>query len=455
MGSSQQFSLRWNNYLKHITCAFDTLRTDEDLVDVTLSCEGKRIRAHKMLLSACSTYFRDLFKENPCQHPVIIFRNVKFDDLAALVDFMYQGEVNVVQEQLASFLTTAELLAVQGLTDGTGKDNDGLVEDDLEIPNEPEIQLQNSSIKSTIDAKRSKSPSSPMPYHAVELQTETPPTKRRKCRDNTNTNADKTVSNALSGKDSENKISDNQTIPGSDPVEIIPLMPNLKLEMPEYLEQDGSSCSYEEQSIGDSSLNKIGIEDTPSNTPDHDQKPDITQTFYTSSQSVSDSLDSKHQSADVGHLLSKPSTSGERLAQEAVQGKDQRVKDDPPERLSMNMKQHRLRKIISLGRKKCPQKRCRVCYVHGIQPKHEAPPYGNQQQAILVCQEGVRRRSKPLHDESGRWVCDVCGRTYNRGDSLAHHRSIHRGDTICPICQAVFTRKYTMRCHMVNVHGVK
>lgn len=62
MGSSQQFSLRWNNYLKHITCAFDTLRTDEDLVDVTLSCEGKRIRAHKMLLSACSTYFRDLFK---------------------------------------------------------------------------------------------------------------------------------------------------------------------------------------------------------------------------------------------------------------------------------------------------------------------------------------------------------------------------------------------------------
>lgn len=62
MGTSQQFSLRWNNYLKHITSAFDTLRSDEDLVDVTLSCEGKRIRAHKMLLSACSTYFRDLFK---------------------------------------------------------------------------------------------------------------------------------------------------------------------------------------------------------------------------------------------------------------------------------------------------------------------------------------------------------------------------------------------------------
>ena len=59
-----------------------------------------------------------LFQDNPCQHPVIIFRNVKFDDLDALVNFMYQGEVNVLQDQLASFLTTAELLEVQGLTDG-------------------------------------------------------------------------------------------------------------------------------------------------------------------------------------------------------------------------------------------------------------------------------------------------------------------------------------------------
>lgn len=62
MGGSQQYSLRWNNYLHHITDAFGSLRTGEDLVDVTLSCEGKRIRAHKMLLSACSSYFRDLFK---------------------------------------------------------------------------------------------------------------------------------------------------------------------------------------------------------------------------------------------------------------------------------------------------------------------------------------------------------------------------------------------------------
>lgn len=57
--------------------------------------------------------------------------------------------------------------------------------------------------------------------------------------------------------------------------------------------------------------------------------------------------------------------------------------------------------------------------------------------------------------EEGRWECNICGKCYNRSDSLAHHRSIHRGDTVCPICRTVFTRKYTMRCHMVNIHGVK
>ncbi|XP_012226227.1 protein bric-a-brac 2-like isoform X3 [Linepithema humile] len=416
MGSSQQYSLRWNNYLKHITCAFDTLRTDQDLVDVTLSCEGKKIRAHKMLLSACSTYFRDLFKENPCQHPVVIFRNVKFDDLAALVDFMYQGEVNVVQEQLASFLTTAELLAVQGLTDGTGKDNDCLVEDDIEIPNEPEVQLQNTSTgKSTADRKRNTSPSSPMPYHAVELQPETPPNKRRKTRESTNANAEKnSARNSESAKDSDGKASENQTGSSSDPVEIIPLMPNLKLEMPDYLEQDGSSCSYEDQSIGDSALTKIAIDEASSNTPDHEQKPDISQTFY-SSQSTSDGLDGKHQSADVGHLLSKPSTSGERQSrQDAVQ---ERAAGD-------------------------------------------AAAGGDDDDADAVSASGVAElvpdddygQSGAAADAGLLFRCRICWKGFKHPMSLTLHKDLHAGQTRCPICQRIFSRSYDMKTHLLRIH---
>ncbi|CAK1603097.1 unnamed protein product [Parnassius mnemosyne] len=122
MNNALQFSLRWNNYVSHVTEAFNELRFSDDLVDVTLCCDGGKIRAHKMLLSACSSYFKEIFKENPCQHPVIIFRNFKFEDLNAIINFMYHGEVNIFQEQLESFLVTAELLEVKGLTDNVEED---------------------------------------------------------------------------------------------------------------------------------------------------------------------------------------------------------------------------------------------------------------------------------------------------------------------------------------------
>lgn len=124
MSSNQQFSLKWTNYTNHITNAFDTLRSKEDFCDVTLSCEGRKIRAHKVLLSACSTYFKEIFKENPCQHPVIIFKNVKYDDLLSIVVYMYQGEVNIEQDALPTFLHTAEMLSIQGLTEDDSSQND-------------------------------------------------------------------------------------------------------------------------------------------------------------------------------------------------------------------------------------------------------------------------------------------------------------------------------------------
>ncbi|GBP71635.1 hypothetical protein EVAR_53118_1 [Eumeta japonica] len=117
VNNAPQFSLRWNNYVSHVTDAFNILRLENDLVDVTLCCDGGKIKAHKVLLSVCSAYFRQVFKETPCQHPVIVFKNVRFDDLNAIINFMYHGEVNIFQEQLESFLITAELLEVKGLTD--------------------------------------------------------------------------------------------------------------------------------------------------------------------------------------------------------------------------------------------------------------------------------------------------------------------------------------------------
>jgi hypothetical protein len=120
-GSPQQFCLRWNNYQSNLTNVFDQLLQSESFVDVTLACDGHSVKAHKMVLSACSPYFQSLFFENPCQHPIVIMRDIKWPELKAAVEFMYKGEINVSQEQIGPLLKVAESLKIRGLADVNGE----------------------------------------------------------------------------------------------------------------------------------------------------------------------------------------------------------------------------------------------------------------------------------------------------------------------------------------------
>lgn len=70
VGMADQFCLRWNNFQSNIVSALDSLKCSEDLVDVTLTCEGRNIKAHKVILSACSPYFRNVFKVNDLGHKI-------------------------------------------------------------------------------------------------------------------------------------------------------------------------------------------------------------------------------------------------------------------------------------------------------------------------------------------------------------------------------------------------
>jgi len=89
-------------------------------MDVTISCDGEQFKAHKVILSACSNTFRHLLKKNPAPHPVIVLWDVTPRDLQSILDFMYQGEVNVKQDHLNSFLGVAERLKVRGLCQNDG-----------------------------------------------------------------------------------------------------------------------------------------------------------------------------------------------------------------------------------------------------------------------------------------------------------------------------------------------
>merc|ERR1712130_1094978 len=113
---SDKFCLKWNEFESNISGAFKELREDKDFFDVTLACEDEQMQAHKVILSACSPFFRSILRRNKHPHPLLYLKGVKYTDLVSVLDFMYQGEVNVAQEELNTFLAVAEELKIKGLT---------------------------------------------------------------------------------------------------------------------------------------------------------------------------------------------------------------------------------------------------------------------------------------------------------------------------------------------------
>lgn len=82
-----------------------------------LAVEGKLLKAHKVVLSICSPYFQEMFITMPSnQHPILILKDMKAQLVSNLLEFMYQGSVNVKQDELKAFMKIAETLQIKGLT---------------------------------------------------------------------------------------------------------------------------------------------------------------------------------------------------------------------------------------------------------------------------------------------------------------------------------------------------
>ena len=165
--SPQQFCLRWNNYQSNLTNVFDQLLQSESFVDVTLACEGHSVKAHKMVLSACSPYFQTLFFENPCQHPIVILKDIKWPELKAVVEFMYKGEINVSQEQIGPLLKVAESLKIRGLADVNGEQDLGKGLEDVSLSRKKRRRNSTEPCSPEEEALESR---------ALELVTTSPPT---------------------------------------------------------------------------------------------------------------------------------------------------------------------------------------------------------------------------------------------------------------------------------------
>ena len=92
------------------------LRAAQQLEDVTLVVEGGELKAHRVVLASCSPFFRRILVSCSHQAPLLYLRGVPKQELASMLDFMYQGEVSIGQDRLAAFLAVAEDLQVKGLT---------------------------------------------------------------------------------------------------------------------------------------------------------------------------------------------------------------------------------------------------------------------------------------------------------------------------------------------------
>ncbi|XP_066964665.1 protein tramtrack, beta isoform-like isoform X11 [Macrobrachium rosenbergii] len=108
-------SLKWNNHRSTFLHILGVLRDKQSYTDVTIACDGKFYSVHKLVLSTCSDYFCAMFEKTACKSPVIVLKDIKSGELEALLDYMYLGEVNVRQSDLASLIKAAENLRIKGL----------------------------------------------------------------------------------------------------------------------------------------------------------------------------------------------------------------------------------------------------------------------------------------------------------------------------------------------------
>ena len=113
---SEKFCLKWNDFNANASTAFGRFRGKDFLEDVSLVGEDNhQIVAHKFVLSSCSEYFMNIFKNNKHSHPLICLEGISNSDLTNMLDYMYNGEVKIFQENLDRFLAIAQRFQLQGL----------------------------------------------------------------------------------------------------------------------------------------------------------------------------------------------------------------------------------------------------------------------------------------------------------------------------------------------------
>lgn len=148
---SEKFSLKWNDFHSNVSSSFSALRNEDYLHDVTLvSDDDHHVSAHKLVLSACSEYFKSIFKKAKHANPLLCLDGINSKDILNVLDYVYNGEVHIFQEDLDHFLMIAQKLKLQGLLSSEEESETNLKAET------PETVTNKSEPKNTIDPTKKR-----------------------------------------------------------------------------------------------------------------------------------------------------------------------------------------------------------------------------------------------------------------------------------------------------------
>ena len=113
---TEKYCLKWNDFQTNVTKSFSKLRNEDDFFDVTLVSDDKQqVSAHKLVLSSCSDYFKSILRQSKHSHPILCLEGISSSELNNVLDYIYNGEIQLHETDLDGFLRISQRLKLEGL----------------------------------------------------------------------------------------------------------------------------------------------------------------------------------------------------------------------------------------------------------------------------------------------------------------------------------------------------
>ncbi|GLG94051.1 GL23182 [Gryllus bimaculatus] len=112
---SEVRNAHWENHNKILIGGLQRQFEQKELCDCIIVAEGQSLEAHKVILAACSPFFKSLFLQSRGKDVFVLHRDIKFRELKTLIEFVYYGDLRFCDDTIEELMIAAEILQIRGL----------------------------------------------------------------------------------------------------------------------------------------------------------------------------------------------------------------------------------------------------------------------------------------------------------------------------------------------------